>query len=238
MQNLALFGLLVIFLVMVQYRSGKTVDEIIERYIRSMGGKAKINSLQSLILKGSFNLNGQPVALTTTRMGATGIRHDLEIGGMMNSTVITPQGGWTNMPALGQYETQSIPKNQLAILQEDLYLEHALVDYHEKGSKAELKGKVTIEGIDCYLIRLTFQNGWASQYYIDRDDYKIIRISSIRNVDGAEKEIVRNYGRYRKNEAGYWLPYRCSNMQGEITWDSIQTNADIVPGVFDSAKMG
>ena len=41
MRDLALFGLLIILLVAVQFASGQTVDDVIEKYEKARGGKDK-----------------------------------------------------------------------------------------------------------------------------------------------------------------------------------------------------
>ena len=52
MKNLVLLGLFVLFLVAVQFASGKTVDEIIEKHIQGVGGFDKAYRIKSIYMEG------------------------------------------------------------------------------------------------------------------------------------------------------------------------------------------
>ena len=49
MRNLALFGLLIIFLVAVQFASGQTVDDVIEKYEKARAEKKNCLQLNLFI---------------------------------------------------------------------------------------------------------------------------------------------------------------------------------------------
>lgn len=59
MKNLILFGLLIILLVVVQFASGQTVDEVIEKYEKARGGREKLNSIKSIYMEGSREMMGK-----------------------------------------------------------------------------------------------------------------------------------------------------------------------------------
>lgn len=56
MKNLVLFGIFVLFLVAVQFASGQTVDEIIEKHIRQRGGFDKLAAIKSIYMEGIISM--------------------------------------------------------------------------------------------------------------------------------------------------------------------------------------
>ena len=58
MLNLVLFGVFVLFLVAIQFSGGKTVDEIIERHIRAIGGVEKLDTIKTIYFEGLITMMG------------------------------------------------------------------------------------------------------------------------------------------------------------------------------------
>jgi len=58
MRSLILFGLFVFFLVAVQFAQAQTVDEIIDKYIKAIGGKDKLLLIATIYKEGSVQMMG------------------------------------------------------------------------------------------------------------------------------------------------------------------------------------
>ena len=58
MRSLILFGLFVFFLVAVQFAQAQTVDEIIDKYIKAIGGKDKLLLIATIYKEGSVKMMG------------------------------------------------------------------------------------------------------------------------------------------------------------------------------------
>lgn len=65
MKNLVLFGIFVLFLVTVQFASGQTVDEIIEKHVRQRGGFDKLAAIKSIYMEGIISMwgNVEPIKI-------------------------------------------------------------------------------------------------------------------------------------------------------------------------------
>lgn len=174
MRNLILFGLLVILLVAVQFASGQTVDEVIEKYEKARGGKDKLAGIKSIYMEGSREMMGGEVTVKITREQGKLSRAEFEMGASNGFVLVTQQAAWNYFP--GRMETpQKLPAEAVADLQTDLDIAGPLVEYAAKGHKAELLGKDTVDGITCFRIKLTTISGKEIKYWIDTSTFLLVQ---------------------------------------------------------------
>jgi hypothetical protein len=232
MRNFMLFGLFVLLLISVQFASAQTVDEIVEKYVDAMGGKDKLLTLKSVKMDGSMNVQGNDVSIITTKLQNVGVRMDIKIMDKENYQIYTPTKGWSFMPIQGQETPQEIPEEILKGAQSQLDIQGVLFNYKEKGHKVELAGKESVNGTECFKLKITYKNGNTANYFIDTKTFRINQVSMMREIQGEEKEVSNVYSNYKQNDGGYWFPFTATNMQGEITYTKIETNITIDESIF------
>jgi hypothetical protein len=176
MRNLILFGLLILFLVAAQYSSAQTVDEIINKYVDSIGGKDKLTSIKSIHMEGSRQMMGNEVAVTVTKEQGKLSRTEFEMGASNGFILITNKDAWSYIPMRSPTPTK-FPDDVVAGMQTDLDIAGPLVDYVAKGHKAELLGKDTLNGNPNYKIKLTTATGKEIIYWIDAKTYLLTQSS-------------------------------------------------------------
>src|SRR5207245_10552269 len=76
-----------------------------------------------------------------------------------------------NSPISGRKDPDLMSQDDMKSLIEDGDMDGPLVDYKEKGHVAELLGHDSMEGTDCYKIKLSMKNGDIRYYYLDTDSY-------------------------------------------------------------------
>ena len=96
----------------------------------------------------------------------------------------------------------------------------------------ELLGSEMIDGVDNYKLKLTYKNGIVSTYFIGKNDYRLNKTSSKRNIDGTDTDVVNTFSNYKQNAGGYWFAYNSSSMQGEMVYDKIETNIPVDENIF------
>ena len=232
MRNFLMFGLFVCLLLAVQFSSAQTVDEVIEKYVEAMGGKEKLSSLKSVKMEGAMSVQGNDVTMVTTKLLGVGVRLDISIMGTENYQIFTPEKGWIFMPVQGQEEPTEAPEDMVKYSQAQLDVQGPLFNYAQKGHKAALLGKETVDGAECYKIALTYKSGNTSNYFIDVKTNRINKTTSTRVIQGEEKEIANMFSNYKQNESGYWFPFTSTNMQGEINYSKIETNVAVDEKIF------
>jgi len=231
MKRSILFLGLILFVNLLQ---AQTVDDVIAKYVEAMGGKAKLASIQSLHLTGiSTAPNGNEITTEIWKVNNKLYRRVVNFGMGSSTTLITDKAGWqTNFRSNGAFETMNEQQrnNQLY----ELDCAGPLVDYAAKGHKAELVGKETLDGKDCYKIKLTTKEGRELNFFIDAATNYVYRLTfkgrgrpGANGAAGEEIEIGVTFTNYDKTADGYVFAYSeniTGGFTGSMTFEKIEVN--------------
>jgi hypothetical protein len=174
MRNLIILGLLVMFLVSVQFAAAQTVDEIIDKYILARGGLDKLTGIKSIYMEGSREMMGNETMVKVIKEQGKLSRTEFEMGGSNGFTLVTEKEAWSYFPMRSQ-TPEKMPDEAATAMQTELDIAGPLVNYVAKGYLAELLGKDTLEGSPAYKIKLTSKAGVSSTYWIDASSYLLVR---------------------------------------------------------------
>jgi hypothetical protein len=162
-------------------RHALTVDDVIERNTKATGGRAAIEAVQSIevdlhITDPDFEVDGIYRAARPGRM-----RIDLQAGGKRVFTeAFDGQKGWQSH---GESEPEPASPKAAAALRHGVELPGKLLGLHElkeRGHRVELVGREKIDGIDYYVLRLTFSDGYTTSLYVDPQSWLITRRRDVR----------------------------------------------------------
>jgi len=119
--------------------------------------------------------------------------------------------GWQISPFGGRKDPELLSQDDLKSLVVDA-ISMALVDYKEKGHKAELVGHDSMEGTDCFKIKLSMKNGDVRYYYLDADSYLELKLEIQTTIRGALQESEFVLRRLRTGE-GIYYPFAVEQAQ-------------------------
>jgi len=184
----------------------QTVDEIIAKNIQAHGGLEKLKLVKSIrntaeFTEGSFRAK---VVQDIKRPGK--VREEFVIQGMVQVRAYDGKDGWQINPFQGRRDAEMLSQDDMKDLVIDADIDGSLIDYKEKGSKAELMGHDSVEGTDCYKIKLTLKNGDIRTYYLDTDSYLELKLETQTMIRGAQQESETFYGDYNQVE-GIYFPF-------------------------------
>lgn len=177
MKTIILLGLLILFLVSVQFAGAQTVDEVIDKYVAARGGKEKLNSIKSIYMEGSREMMGAEVTVKITKEQDKLSRTEFEMAGATGYFLVTDKEAWTLIPMRSPTPTK-MPDDALPGMQTETDITGPLANYVAKGHKAELIGKDTINGNLAYKIKLTTKAGKEINYWIDTTTYLLVQSTS------------------------------------------------------------
>jgi hypothetical protein len=155
--------------------SAQTADEVIDKYIDAIGGKAKWLSLKSLKIEGQIEVQGISIPYTMQAIHDKANRMDAEFQGMKIVEIVTPQAGWSMNGFQGQSALQPLSQEDLKTKVDALDLQDQLIDYAQKGHKVEMLGKDEADGNEYYKVKLTTKVGNDRVYFIDTKTYLPIK---------------------------------------------------------------
>jgi hypothetical protein len=210
--------------------SAQTADEIINNYIKTVGGMEKMQAVKSVRKVGKFNGGGgfEAVYIEENKR-PNAVRQEFSLQGMTAVNAYDGKSGWKINPFSGKKDAETLGEEEMKQIIEDSDFDGALVDYRKKGNKVEFIGKDEFEGSDVFKLKLTLANGDTRYYYMDTDYFVPIKIETKRTVRGAEQEFETIYGDY-KEVAGVYFPFSVeSGIKGNpnrqsITYEKIEVN--------------
>jgi hypothetical protein len=166
----------------VQLATAQTADEIIEKHLTALGGRAALNNVKSRSMKGTISvstpvgeltgpieiMNEVPnksrtfVQLDLSNLGLGKVIQDQRFDGTTGYVIDTAQG------------SRDITGDQLEVMKNALF-PNAFLNYKEKGATVELAGKEEAGDRDAYVLSGKFKAGPVVRQYIDAETYLPIK---------------------------------------------------------------
>lgn len=213
--------------------SAQTAEEIVAKYIKTVGGPEKIQAVKTLRRSGKFIAGGGfEASVLEQNKRADMVRQEFSLQGLTAIVAYDGKTGWKIEPWQGKKDPEPLGEEEMKAIIEDSDFDGPLVDYQQKGNKLEFVGLEPVEGTDAFKLKLTLRNGDVRYYYMDTDYYVPIKIDTKRMVRGAEREYETSLGDYKEVD-GWYLPHSIeTNVKGsanrqKVTYDKIEANVPI-----------
>jgi hypothetical protein len=224
-------------------RSPTTLDEVIERHTKAVGGRAAIEAIQSIefdlhITDPKFEVDGTYFAARPGKM-----RIDVNAGGdHVFTEAFDGQKGWEGKGTSQKPATEKAT----AALRHGVELPGKLFGLHElkaRGHRIELAEREKIDGISYYVLRLTLNDGYATTLYVDPNSWLITRRRDVRplhvDVDPTPTTIEQRSSDFR-TISGVQFPFASSETDLEsgkvleiTVVRSVKINPPLVPLIFE-----
>jgi len=226
---------------------GQTVDEIIAKNIQARGGMEKLKAMKSLRTTAKFSAGGFRADVVQENKRDNMVREEFIIQGLAQVQAYDGKTAWQINPFQGRKDPELLSQDDTKSLVVDADIEGPLVNYKEKGHKAELVGHDSVEGTDCYKIKLTMKNGDIRYYYLDTDSFLELKYETQTTIRGAVQYSDTWLGDYEQVD-GIYFPFSVetgetgSDQRQRVTLEKVQVNPTIddsrftLPGGKPEAK--
>ena len=205
-RSLYLYLFLLAALFLPALSRSQTVDEIIAKNTEARGGIEKLRAIKSLRVTARFSQGTLRATYVQENKRNDKVREETIIQGLARVQAYDGKSGWQINPFGGRKDPELMSADDTKQLILDSDLEGFLIDYKEKGHKAELIGHDSMEGTDCYKIKVTLKDGDVLYYYLDADSYLEIKIETQSMVRGAVVYNDTMLGDYEQ-VAGVYFPF-------------------------------
>lgn len=240
---IALFGM---FLWLIPTQStAQNVDEIIDKYVTTIGGKDKWSKLTGMRMKATVQVQGMTLPLDIINLADGRSYTSFELQGktiaqdVYDGTVLWGMNFMTMKPEKMDAEATENRKRDAKDFPSDI------MDYKAKGYTAELVGKETAEGVTCFKIKLTKKTQLVDgkeednilYYYIDVDNFIPIMTESTIKSGEAKGQIAQTIFSDYQEVGGVYFPFsitsRLKDGAGQtITFTSIELNPKVDDSLF------
>jgi hypothetical protein len=230
-------GWSVLLLALSTSAKAQTVDDIINKYIDAIGGKAVIASLQSVQIEGTLNAMGNDLSYKATVVNGKAFRSETSFNGSTIIQCVTDSSGWKLNPMLGQSSPEALPADQAKASRSSLYIAGPLVDYKSKGYSAELIGEDDFDGTKVFKIHLFDNGGTDVMYYIDTVAYSVLKTVTQAKMDGSDVATSEIFSNYQKTPIGYTMPYSThTSSEFTLTYSKVTFNQNNDPQICAMPK--
>jgi outer membrane lipoprotein-sorting protein len=211
-----------------------TVDQIIDKYVKAIGGKEAMQKITSRVAKGTFEME-QMGGDSTTEIYQKAPNKEYSI-------TASPQGdfkrgfngtaGWQDNPMVGLVD---VTGGQLTDMKRgaDFYRDIKLKELY---SKRTLKGKESVNGHDAYVVELTPDEGSAETWYFDTDSGLAVRMQTSMETDNGTMDVDSSLSDYREVD-GVKVPFNIHQSLGQfeftIKFNDVKQNVPIDDKIFD-----
>ena len=232
-----LIPLLVFLLLSPSASLTQTVDEVIAKNIQAHGGMEKLKALQSIRITGKFTRGSFRATFLQENKRPDKVREELLIQGLAQIQSYDGKTGWQISPFGGRKDPELMSQDDVKSLQIDADIDGPMVNYKEKGHKAELVGHDSVEGTDCYKVKLTLKNGDVRYYFLDADSFLEIKIENQSNIRGAVVFTENYYGDYEQVN-GLYFPFafesgqKGSQERSKFTVEKLEVNVPLADSLF------
>jgi Outer membrane lipoprotein-sorting protein len=220
------------------YSAGaQTVDEVIAKNIQARGGVEKLKAVHSLRSTAKLTQGSFRAEFRQENKRADKVREEFIIQGLAQVQAYDGKTGWQISPFGGRKDPELLSQDDLKSLVVDADMDGPLMEYKEKGHKAELVGHDSMEGTDCFKIKLSMKNGDVRYYYLDSDSYLELKIEIQTTIRGALQESELYYGDYEQVN-GIFYPFTIEQAQKgnssrtQISVEKIEQNVAMEDAVF------
>jgi hypothetical protein len=263
LNTISLACLIIFFFSQAGY--AQTADQIVARHIQALGGKDRLQSINSLYMDGKAVMgDGAELTIKVWKVYDRLYRQETQSASDKMVVIVTPARGWVAESRKGG-EFQNLPDIQLKTLQPEIDPAGALADYAAKGCRVDLAGKDSVGGHECYLIKVACPGGQAVTYSIDTKTYYILRevrkgICIMGGIDsvgvgragaagasrgrgaikstGGDPQVVIEYSDYKTTPEGYVFPYTLTagTAGARVTVQNIVVNQNIDAAALSRPK--
>ena len=207
--------LLLVFAVVTSFSlaaSAQTVDEVIAKNIQAKGGLEKLKSVRSVRTTAKFSQGSFRAEFRQENKRSDKVREEFIIQGLAQVQAYDGKTGWQISPFGGRKDPELLSQDDLKSLVVDSDIDGPLVEYKEKGHKAELVAHDSVEGTDCFKIKLSLKNGDVRYYYLDADSFLELKLEIQTTIRGALQESEQYYGDYEQVN-GIYYPFAIEQAQ-------------------------
>jgi hypothetical protein len=184
----------------------QNADDIIAKYVDAIGGMDKLKAIQTEVDSGSMTQGGFEIKGVSYMKRPGMSLQTFSIQGKTGSQGYDGTNAWELNPFSGRDYVQKMDADQAKETKFEADMDGQLVDYAKKGYKVEYAGDEDVDGSSAYKLKLTTQTGDEYFFYIDKDSYLLVKMTSkTKTQDGSENENDTRFSDYN-DENGVLKP--------------------------------
>ena len=189
------------------------VDQVIKKYVKFIGGRGRWKKVKTMVATGEYDYGGIQFPFTSYAKAPNRYKFVVPQNGKQYVQGFDGNRGWK----MDGFKNETTPtlltgKAALAMANEaDIELEDAFIDYRDKGHRAVLLGKDTVQGKACFKVKLIRKNGETDTCYFEDQSFAMVMKKAVsKNAEMGGALLDTFYSDYRDIN-GMRIPFRIVN---------------------------
>jgi hypothetical protein len=213
-----------------------SLDEVLNNYYEVMS-LDQLDKVSTLVMKGKSINQGMENPFTMTFVRPDKYRLEVPIQGQTMVQVYSNGEAWMIAPWTGSLEAKDITGDQMKRMEKQADVTGELYHWKEKGYKLEMIGKEDFEGSDVYKIKSVDKNEDVTIYFIDAENFVILKEESTANMRG-EEVITETTNSDYKPVGDFMMAHDFSvsyagQVVSQIIIEEVSINPEVDAGIFD-----
>ena len=222
-------------------------DEIVEKYLSAIGGRAALAKIKSRHATGTASFSSPAgdlpgvieVFSVAPNKSRTLLKLDLSVAGMGNATVDQRFDGETGYAIDSLQGNRDISGNQLENLKNAVF-PSPFLNYKERGATVEFVRKEPVGGRDTFVMLLKPKAGSTLQCFIDAESGLIVKTIIVVNLPQlGDVQQTTEFLDYRDQD-GIKIPFELRNSSAvqsyTIKLTKVEQNVELDPTMFSKPK--
>ena len=219
-----------------------TVDEVLDRHLAARGGADKIKAVRTLVFSGGTYQEGSYKGSGNAFMAFARPYYRV-VGNHPESATKEVMEGYDGS-AWEYYADPGIVVRTVShaagVARRNAYIDWRLGNYRSHGAKVELGAGDTIGGRAAYRVTVTARDGYARDYFIDKETFVLLADRYHAPVH-AFGEIVKTEGRFSdwRSVGGVMVPFKDAEYDlatgkelNSMQWGNVEINRELPPSWF------
>jgi zinc protease len=212
-----------------------SVDDILDKYVKAIGGKEAIEKIKSRSMKGSFNIEAMnmtgAVEMFTKAPNKSAMKIDLPNFGVVNR-VFDGAKGWDLNPMSGLREVSGAELAQMKRSSDF----HQEINFKKHYAKMEVKGKEKVGSYETYVIEATPPEGSVVKLFFDVSTGLLVRQDGESETPDGKIPIETYIDEYKAVD-GVKVAHTLKQVNPMMTWaitiSEVKSNVEIDEAKFN-----
>ncbi|MGB0523607.1 MAG: LolA family protein [Flammeovirgaceae bacterium] len=235
--------LLVLGLFICATTQAQSVDEILDKYYETVGGKKAWKKMSSMKMEGSAFAQGMDIPVTVYSKAPNKMKVELSINNMtMIPQAFDGETAWMINPFAGATSAQKLPEEQATELKNSVEFEPLYIEHKKKGHEITLEGKEEIDGVSCFKLKVVKNKNndkdEATEYhFFDAENYVPVMVRSTAKsgpMKGTTSEMFfSDYQEVGKLMIPHYMEQKVNGQTFQkITFKTVEVNGKLSDDIF------
>jgi len=216
--------------------SAQSLNEILDNYFEVLGQETML-AAKSSQSTGKMIQMGLEIPFKQYAQAPNNFRVEATFQEMTLIQTYNGKEGWSINPFMGSTEPVPMNEDELKNTEIQADYEGQLWNWKDKGYTVTLEENEEVEGVDCFVVKAVSKDGDINSYFIDSENYVLIKMNSKLKMQGQEVESDTFMSNYKEGDGFIYAGKMETRMNGQVTativLDEVTLGEEFDSSMFD-----